>query len=201
MNRDSLICYKHCSDKSIFCKKVAKVCPLCGSEVTNFLLEPFDIPCPFAQASEYPCSLVVKPSFGDFLRNYKSSDDLHIGLTNSVGTTFEFDARGLTINDSGNWKNCLIVNATIPESWFSRWDKVLDELSTRPNWNLINYHPTSSNCFDFVMDFLTHLNYPDLTFTDKTSLCASYVLPKLRDALRYVSLYRNLLANEYYVAA
>ncbi|XP_043282898.1 MKRN2 opposite strand protein [Venturia canescens] len=201
MNGVSLICYKHCNDKSIFCKEVPIACPLCKTVVTRYVLEPFRIPCPFAEASGNPCALVVKPSFGNFLQDYKPTDDLHIGLTNSVGRIFEFDARGLTINDLTKWKNCLVINTSVPESWYSRWDEVLEELCTGSNWNLVNYNPTSYNCFDFVMNFLTLLNYKDLTFLDKTTLCSSFVLPKLRDVLRYVSLYRNLQSNEYYVSA
>ena len=153
-----LICFKHCCASSIFCKKVPEACPICNSSLSTFVLEPFVIPYPLVNAKDYPCSIVVRPSLGNFLENYTPKDDLHIGITNSNGIVFEYDKFGIIKNDKLKWTNCVAIEC-IPESWISQWEEVLSYLCNDSQWNSCNYNEISFNCFNFVLSFLNHLKY------------------------------------------
>ena len=47
------------------------------------------------RAQDHPCSIVIKPTKGDFLHDYQNRNNLHIGLTNSKGFVVEYDSQGL----------------------------------------------------------------------------------------------------------
>jgi Domain of unknown function (DUF4796) len=88
MDRDpGLLCFKHCQS-DIFALLIPNRCPECDTDLskcssitpfrynynlcTTFHDELIDffvrIPFPFRRASQYPCSVVLKPTKGDFLR-------------------------------------------------------------------------------------------------------------------------------------
>ena len=45
------------------------------------------------RASDHPCSVVIKPTKGDFLVDYQNRNNLHIGVTNSKGLVIEYDSK------------------------------------------------------------------------------------------------------------
>ncbi len=63
---------QHCSkDANIFSfDAVPERCPLCMKSLADEVLPmpPFHLPFPFRNARDCPCSLVIKPSNGSFLR-------------------------------------------------------------------------------------------------------------------------------------
>lgn len=190
-SKDNLICFKHCSSASIFCKKVPNNCPVCDSLLDEFLLEPFAIPYPLANAREHPYSVVIRPSKGNFLDDYKVSDDLHIGVTDSNGTVLEYDTCGLIQNDILKWTDCAAIRF-IPESWETFWDQILLEICKDTKWNSNNYNGFSLNCFSFVITFLNNLKYSEVQFMNKEDMCEVFILPKLQNILKYALLYREL---------
>lgn len=197
MTRDSeIICFKHCGSDSIFCNKVPKECPLCGSEIFSYILEPFVIPYPCCDAAQKPCTIAVRPSNGNFVESYTSSDDLHIAVVNSQGQVFEFDQCGLIIDNAAAWMDCLTLEA-IPQSWRDHWDCVLSELCQNPKWTAQNYDENFTNCFTFVIDFFKNLNHPDFKFSSKAEFCEVFVLPKIQETLRYAQLYRKISSKDY----
>ncbi|KAI5742426.1 hypothetical protein M8J77_007130 [Diaphorina citri] len=69
MNSDpGLLCFTHCGPR-VFCFELPEYCPVChaplAGEATS--LTPFRVPYPFVKASQYPCSILMKPTHGDFL--------------------------------------------------------------------------------------------------------------------------------------
>ena len=199
LNNSEIICFKHCDSRPVFCKKLPATCPVCSEKILSYILEPSTIPYPCGNATENPCSIAVRPSAGNFLDDYKPTDDLHIAIVNSQGRIFEFDRGGLMVDDFVSWKDCLCLDGA-PESWYSHWDSALCHLCNDTKWREENYKQDSTNCFSFVMDFLELLNYSRLQFLDKEQMCESIVLPKIREALRYISIYRELKFRECYVA-
>lgn len=188
----SIICFKHCSSESIICKQVPTVCPLCQKSTTTFILEPFQIPFPFTKATENPTSIVIRPSSGDFLNNFNTNSDLHIGIVNSTCHIFEFDKRGLTKNDFTKWTNCFALKL-VPSSWELHWDETLETTCQSLKWQSHNYDDKLMNCFNFVIEFLRLLKYESVQFMTKEDMCEAFILPKLQEALRYISLYRKLI--------
>lgn len=193
-----IICFQHCSSKAIFVKKVEEKCPLCGSTVFDYTLEPFEIPYPFTRATHNPTAIVVRPSRGDFLDDYTIGDDLHIGIVDSGGCVVEFDKYGLTIDDSVRWNHCLALKV-VPRSWESHWDRTLEVTRKDAKWNPRNYDQTTMNCFNFVIEFLNGLKYKNVEFMNKEGMCETFVLPKIRDTLRYLSIHRKLKDRDYFV--
>ena len=51
----------------------------------------FQLPSPFRRGCDSPCSVVVRPSVGTFLDEYRLYDDLHIGIADSNGVVHDFD--------------------------------------------------------------------------------------------------------------
>ncbi|XP_024941220.1 MKRN2 opposite strand protein [Cephus cinctus] len=199
MNSDpGILCFLHCSSKSVFCKKVPEKCPICQEFLSTFMLEPFRLPYPFVNAADNPNTIIIMPSQGDFLNNYNASNDLHIGIVNSNGTIFEYDKNGLVIDDNLKWQCCLAFKI-ISESWESHWDNAIDIISKDSKWSVTNYNENTNNCFSFVIAFLKKLVYKDFEFTNKEDICKMLILPKIQDALRYISFYRKLKESDYYI--
>ncbi|GFR00883.1 MKRN2 opposite strand protein [Trichonephila clavata] len=64
-------------------------------QIPSLIIPPFRIPYPFRDAAKEPNSIVIKPTYGDFLNNYRNSSDLHIGVTDSTGFIYEYDVNGV----------------------------------------------------------------------------------------------------------
>ncbi|KAL6258661.1 hypothetical protein P5V15_010614 [Pogonomyrmex californicus] len=197
MNNDpGIICFRHCPTKSVFCRRIPAICPVCISQIQNFVVDPFRVPYPFVNAVHTSSSVIIRPSQGNFLDDYNvTRDDLHVGIVNSSGDIVEFDKKGLIVNDVANWTNCVALEV-VPAAWTNRWDETLSLILKDLKWRSSNYNTISLNCFDFVLEFFNNLGYTDLRFANKEDLCERLILSKLQNAIRYISVYRALKAQE-----
>ena len=113
-----IICVGHC-DHKIFALTFPDSCPKCQTNLRECDLKslPFTVPSPFSRyknafkkadfiisfptlsnffrAQDHPCSIVIKPTKGDFLNDYQNKHNLHIGITNSKGFVIEYDSLGI----------------------------------------------------------------------------------------------------------
>jgi len=131
-----------------------------------------------------PKSIVVKPTVGSFSRGYSSKSLLHVGVSDSLGNVFNFDERGILI-DNG-WSDCLCISLNDPfvennhnNNNNTHWDKELNshffaERSqlTKPNGK---YHQLQNNCYDFVLRFLNRISYEKRTNHTKEELVQSLI--------------------------
>jgi len=64
-----IVCFQHCGAK-VFCQELPGLCPQCKTslEIANFKIMPFRVPYPFVRAKQHPCSVIIKPTTGDFLK-------------------------------------------------------------------------------------------------------------------------------------
>ena len=93
----------------------------------NFFFEYF-------RAQDRPCSVVIKPTKGNFLHDYQNRNHLHIGVTNSKGFVVEYDAQGIHRDKTLDWKNCIVIglNGAIDQDvredpdWPEYWDMCLE---------------------------------------------------------------------------
>ncbi|KAJ8681360.1 hypothetical protein QAD02_017147 [Eretmocerus hayati] len=194
----TLIRFQHCSDTPVFCRQVPKDCPVCGHSLATLELEPVLVPCPLVNAVHHPCSLVVRCSKGSFLDEYHALDDLHIGITDSCGVVFEYDACGLVKNDNINWQECAAISV-IPDSWETYWDEILVDMLNDPMWQSKNYDDAKFNCFNFVTSFLEKLKFKDLQFLNKEELCEAFILPKIQTILKYAIIYKHLKNQDFFM--
>lgn len=196
----NIVCFRHCSDSAIFCKKIPKKCPICDDVIFEFAITPFQIPNPFTNARQKPTSLVIKPSSGTFLDvNYSPHDDLHIGIVSTNCEIFEYDERGLVINDFANWRHCISIEDLIPEPWNDYWDKILEDFADKSRWKSCCYHPVKFNCFNFVIEFGKALECRTFKYENKEDLCEDLVLPKMRESLRYIAIYNRLRDCDWFI--
>uniref|UniRef100_A0A182IQW2 Uncharacterized protein n=1 Tax=Anopheles atroparvus TaxID=41427 RepID=A0A182IQW2_ANOAO len=200
-----LICFRHCG-KSIFVYDNVSMCPLCKEALSSRLDSiPFTLPYPFVKAQQYPCSVVLRPSHGDFLSSFDNQRNLHIGLTSSIGSIFEYDVNGLIhtsaktvgIND---WNQCILV-AQVTSSWYDRWDAVLNEFLKNDAWKKEFYQEQSHNCYTFVLNFLKSLDHYELSryCHDKISFSEMFLVPKTQNAAKYITIHRGLNSCSYWV--
>lgn len=206
-----IICFQHCENKVFTIKMLAK-CPECHIELNSddaYKMMPFRLPYPFIKPHQYPCSIILRPTHGDFLNDYFNAMNLHIGLTTSNGTIIEFDQSGLhktfsTQSDTSRWSQSLVVE-TVPEPWYEHWDDVLREIEKdiHTKWTSTAYHEDSFNCYTFVLDFLQHLKYGTLSAAaqNRTTFCERYIVPRTTAAGKYISLYRKIRDHGFYIHA
>ncbi|XP_066948813.1 MKRN2 opposite strand protein isoform X2 [Macrobrachium rosenbergii] len=180
MNLDpGIVCYQHCQGR-LFAFSLPAACPLCRVNLEN---EPLQIP-PFS--------------------DYKSTHDLHIGVTDSEGRVFEYEQEGLHSDYTSSWSQCLAIPIISDSSnrldpvWQEYWDFTLNTLAKDPVWCEERYDETSFNCYSFVVEFLQRLAPPGLEVKtlSKTSLCSQLFLPYTIPAAKYISLYRSLLKEK-----
>lgn len=198
-----ILCFEHCSDRRVFCFQIPEHCPVCRTDISlDNKLIPFRIPYPFVKALQYPCAIFIKPTNGDFLNEYKLSMDLHIGVTNSRGLTYEYDKDGLSLGR--DWTECLLVYQLSPEEEdaVEMWDSVLEQVASLDSWAPSKYNEETFNCYTFVLAFLRCLKYPPLAEAAKTRMvfCEEYVSPRVEVAWKYIKLYRRLIDSGYYVS-
>ena len=88
----------------------------------------------YFRAQDRPCSVVIKPTKGNFLHDYQNRNHLHIGVTNSKGFVVEYDAQGIHRDKTLDWKNCIVIslNGAIDQDvredpdWPEYWDMCLE---------------------------------------------------------------------------
>lgn len=158
------------------------------------------------RAQDHPCSVVIKPTKGDFLNDYQNRNNLHIGITNSKGFVLEYDSKGLHRDRTLNWNQCIVVNlnsaidpdvASDPD-WPEYWDSCLEQVAQQNlTWTLDRYDSQEHNCFAFVLAFLRSIKQNPLSLhaNNKVDFCAHYVLPKTTLAGKYICLYRKIKNN------
>ncbi|XP_058121167.1 MKRN2 opposite strand protein [Anopheles ziemanni] len=200
-----VICFKHCG-KSIFTHDIATTCPLChtplGSSLTSI---PLMLPYPFVKACQYPCSVVLRPSDGDFLRFFVNQQNLHIGLTASDGSIFEYDLNGLkhtATKNNGNvvWNQCILI-AQVSLPWYDKWDNLLQQFFESTQWKKEDYHEQSHNCYTFILSFLEKLEHDELSCfcLDKVSFSQNFIVPKTQNAAKYITIHRKLNSCNYWI--
>ncbi|KAK6619042.1 hypothetical protein RUM44_003424 [Polyplax serrata] len=202
MNTDpGILCFQHC-DKKVFCFELPEICPVCSKDLSTaqFKLLPTRIPYPFVRAAQHPCSILIKPTSGDFLNDYFNSVDLHIGVTDSTGAVVEYDKNGLQRQKNNQWNQCLVLDG-MDESWADQWDEALKTVIKEGHWTPQMYNENSHNCYTFVLAFLQKLEHDLLSNAANSSIyfCEKFILPRTTAAGKYISLYRKLRAVDCYI--
>lgn len=200
-----VLCFQHCDKRAkVFAFSVPEFCPVCGSDLrcADLRTPPFRIPFPFRNAAEsnVPCSVVIKPTNGDFLHNYQNAVDLHIGVTDSRGVVHEYDRAGWKNTETDRWNQCLAISIvpSLDKKWMDYWDYSLQAIGERDTWSPESYNENDHNCYTFVLMFLKTLQLRSLSATvrSKTDFCREFIVPRTTQAAKYISLYRKLLQNE-----
>lgn len=189
-------------NNNILCFMVPAICPLCGDDVltTPSRIPPYIIPCPLVNAKNHPCSVIIKPTIGTFLQNYTNQSDLHVGVTDSSGCTYDFNENGINIGLS--WQQCVVIQMLNDDyNLKSRWDSVLKQISRSPAWHQTRYDEQRHNCFDFVLTFLQScdLQRSMPAIQNKHTFCQEIIIKQTHKAAVYISLYRKIQQNGFLI--
>jgi hypothetical protein len=202
----SILCFEHCNHR-IFAFALPEQCPKCFTPIANcqFSLPPFQIPSPFSRAQDHPCSIVIKPTKGDFLKTYRNGDNLHCAVTSSKGFVIEFDETGVHRERTLDWNQCVVSkvlesgfvdsNVVSDHDWSSYWDWTLEETIKADDWSEDSYSESDKNCFSFVLSFLRALKHEPLSSMsgNKLDFCKHFILPKTTLAAKFICLYRKMM--------
>ncbi|XP_023320239.1 MKRN2 opposite strand protein isoform X2 [Eurytemora carolleeae] len=166
----SILCFEHCGKRIFSLKNIPDACPVCNLLITqcDLKIPPFAVPSPFKKAVDFPCSIVIKPTKGNFLDDYSNKSNLHIAVTDSSGEVYEFDRQGLHRDRTYDWENCLVLDLSGADplvlemiqdpDWGEYWDICLNQTAGSDAFTRENYHEDDNNCFNFVLSFLLSLN-------------------------------------------
>lgn len=154
--------FKHCSQTSlVITSKSLSHCPICNLpfEASPFLLPPFVLcKSPVFSAHASPLSLVLCSRD----RSGKVQDNLHCGITDSVGTVYHYTHLGL-LKSSVGWEESLTLEAHVFLPFHAHqkvisatlWNEKLLEAFNSPIWQKDNYAENFHDCFTFVCCFLS----------------------------------------------
>ncbi|XP_062587804.1 MKRN2 opposite strand protein-like [Saccostrea cucullata] len=199
-----VLCWQHC-DKltNILCFAVPSVCPLCHYNTAHSpsRIPPYKLPSPLNRAGDFPVSLVVKPTLGTFIRDYDNSVNLHIGVTDTNGTVYDYDEGGVHVGMSG-WEECLVIplsNRGLNPHIYQVWDATLQHQAQSNIWTKSKYIEDSHNCFDFVIYFLKQVGFSreNLSAESRSSLTHDIILPQMSKVTQFITLYRNVERNSF----
>ncbi|EFX81430.1 hypothetical protein DAPPUDRAFT_317694 [Daphnia pulex] len=200
---DSLLCFQHCSKINVFCFTIPNNCPACENELSNtdLTIPPFRVPSPLtSEAKNF--SILIKPTFGDFIRDFKRGDVLHIALSNSESKIFEFNENGISSSSFGsylNWTNFLSVSLATLSYTFSELDKVLKNTITMDTWAAERYDEVNNNCFDYVISVLNAANKNSNSKLTKIQLTQEIISPAINRTIRLLSIVRNVSQNGFFL--
>ncbi|XP_020903334.1 MKRN2 opposite strand protein-like [Exaiptasia diaphana] len=197
--QDKVMCMQHCSrQENIFYIDFPLHCPICGLKLQNcqLIVPPFCVPSPLVSASfmTLSCCILVKQTHGDFLRDYRNGENLHIGITDSKGFVYNYDEQGVCI-EKDNWNQCAVLELESADS--QMWDSVLERSTKSNTWSSERYHETSLNCYDYVLSMLKEINKGGF-FQDSKQLYSKeefskhLIVPLTRKVAKYIELYRNI---------
>lgn len=157
---------------------------------------PFRPPGPFVCSKQWPYSVVVKPTVGTFLIDYINGCNLHVGVTDSFGITYDFDRHGVNRSFHG-WDQVLAIDLSdrLDDRRSALWNTKLHEFTAYDNWLPERYAENEHNCYDFVLEFLALMQLEESLpcIATKTDFCREMVLPQTIKAAKYISLFRQLL--------
>ncbi|XP_070534043.1 MKRN2 opposite strand protein-like [Ptychodera flava] len=197
-----ILCFNHCSPVNVLCFEIPDDCPVCGVSLDSSpcLSPPFRIPSPFANAKAIPYSVVIKPTVGTFLQDFKGNSNLHVGITNSKGAVYNYDEGGLHKDkDKYSWQQSISIPLLdkYDDELMELWDECLESYSSSELWTPARYDETTHNCYDLAIGFLNSISYGEFkgrseAQLSRKSFCTEYIIPHTKKAARYIELYRKI---------
>ncbi|KAM6216161.1 MKRN2 opposite strand protein [Rhynchocyon petersi] len=198
-----VIKFNHCQ-KYIYSFTVPKCCPLCQQDVGSRKLEeaPVSISNPFTNGHQKKCSFLLRPTQGSFLREYDGRSDLHVGITNTNGVVYNYSLQGVHRDEVG-WEESISVPLLQPNMYGlkDQWDKYLEEFSNSGAWLPHRYDENHHNCYTYTLTFINCiLSTEGMEWLDKNDFTEMYVLPRTRQASKYITLYRAIEELGFYIS-
>jgi len=199
-----IVCFQHCKTGTyICCLDLPRSCPVCLGDLTgDSLIPPFRLPGPLVYSLDYPYSVVIKQTRGNFLDDYQKESNLHIGLTDSYGSVYDFDSQGISFSRNG-WNACIVVY-TLDRYDYQRqscWDSKLYEYSKNEMWSSERYSEEQQNCYSFVLGFLQCIRLDTILpiVRSQSDFSHDFVIKQTTKLAKYISMYRRLVREGFLI--
>ncbi|XP_061864473.1 MKRN2 opposite strand protein [Colius striatus] len=193
---------RHCR-AIIFCRRAPERCPACARPLRAAALNaaPVRVPAPFARGHRQPRAFLLRPARGSFLGEYDGRSDLHVGISNSNGVVYNYDQEGIH-RDAAGWDECISVPLVQPDMFalLQQWDELLEDFSVGEAWLPHRYDEHEHNCYTYALGFINSvLTAQGKQQMTKSEFTEKFVIPQTKRASKYITLHRELTANEFYI--
>ncbi|XP_074860977.1 MKRN2 opposite strand protein isoform X3 [Carettochelys insculpta] len=134
-------------------------------------------------------------------RGYDGSTDLHVGITNTNGLVYNYNETGIHRAELG-WEQCISIPLVQPDlnSLLNQWDKYLEDFSTGEAWFFHRYDEHHHNCYTYALTFINCiLAVQGKQPMSKSEFTERFVIPQTRKASKYITLYREVAENYFYI--
>ncbi|NWI72622.1 MKROS protein, partial [Dryoscopus gambensis] len=133
--------------------------------------------------------------------DYDGHSDLHVGITNSKGVVYNYDREGVHRAASG-WEQCISVPLVQPDmpELLQQWDELLEEFSLEEAWLPHRYEEQQHNCYTFALAFVNRVRRGrGRQPLSKAQFTERFLIPRTREASRYLTLHRELARSDFYI--
>ncbi|NWX09471.1 MKROS protein, partial [Caloenas nicobarica] len=202
MAEAAIVRVRHCG-AAIFSRRAPERCPACGRPLSGSALPaaPLRLPSPFRHGHRQPRAFLLRPTAGTFLGGYDGKSDLHVGITNSNGVVYNYDAEGVHRAGTG-WEQCISIPLVQPHRFglLQQWDQLLEEFSAGEAWLPHRYDEHEHNCYTYALAFINSiLTAQGKREMSKSEFTEKFVIPQTKRAARYMTLHQELTANDFYI--
>ncbi|XP_075288758.1 MKRN2 opposite strand protein [Opisthocomus hoazin] len=202
MAEGGIVRVRHCG-AAIFCRRAPARCPACGSPLRGAGLPaaPVRLPGPFRHGHRQPRALLLRPAAGTFLGGYDGRSDLHVGVSSSQGVVYNYDEEGVHRAETG-WEQCISIPLVQPDMFglLQQWDKLLEEFSAGEDWLPHRYDEHDHNCYTYALAFVNSvLTAQGKQQMSKSEFTERFVIPRTKQASRYLTLHQELTAKDFYI--
>ncbi|KAM9860196.1 MKRN2 opposite strand, tandem duplicate 1 [Aulostomus maculatus] len=181
-------------------------CPVCEQAVRLSLEEaPVRIQTPIRNGHSAVCCFLVTSQRGLAGLIEETDSELHVGVSNSEGVVFSYTESGVQCQQQG-WEHSIVIPLVAPDnhilSFTTLWDRQLETFASQDSWTPDRFQEErefGSCCYGFALGFVNQLlrsqgNRP----ISRERFTAQYVLPRMTNTSKYVSVYQHVCRRGYY---
>lgn len=161
-----------CETHTAYFLQYPSTCTTCGAELSAHHVSKLE--SSLVSSAAAPRSIVIRPTVGSF-HNYRHDMLLHVGITNSKGHVFNFDAGGCHIEPV--WVECITVPLEASHLSDTHWDQRLQQHhnSEQTRKTTYPYHSLSNNCYDYAIRFLNSINFEGKSNHSKDDIVSRFI--------------------------
>ncbi|NWT11849.1 MKROS protein, partial [Vireo altiloquus] len=118
-----------------------------------------------------------------------------------AGVVYNYDQEGVHRAASG-WEQCISIPLLQPgmAELLQHWDELLEQFSLEEAWLPHRYEEQQHNCYTFALAFINRVRQGQgQEPLSKAQFTESFLLPRTREASRYLTLHQELAHRDVYV--
>lgn len=118
-----------------------------------------------------------------------------------AGVVYSYDQEGVH-RDASGWEQCISIPLLQPDTGelLQHWDSLLQEFSLEEAWLPHRYEEQQHNCFTFALAFINRVRQGrGGAALSKAEFTERFVLPRSREAARYLRLQQLLDHSDIYI--